>query len=54
MAINGSLATAGDASLTVNVPLYMNAKEVGHATASIVNDDINKMQRNAMRRAGNR
>lgn len=54
MTINGNLATAGDASLTVNVPLYMDSKKVGHATANVVNTDIERMQRNAMRRAGKR
>ena len=50
--VNAGLATAGDASLTVNVPLYMDSKEVGHATAQVVNADIERMQRNAMRRSG--
>lgn len=54
MTINGNLATAGDSSLTVEVPLYLDSREVGHATAPVVNADIERMQRNAMRRAGKR
>jgi len=52
--VNASLATAGDSSLTIEVPLYMDSKEVAHATAPVVSADIDRMQRNALRRAGKR
>lgn len=44
--------TTGGGEYTVNVPLYIDGREVARATATFNQDELNRLQRNANRKAG--